>query len=422
MDFAMINRPLRFCMITTFYPPYNFGGDGIFVHRLSNELAKRGHHVDVIHCLDAYNLLSGRKNRGEYDDHPNVKVHGLKSGFGFLSPLATHQTGIPFFKSAHIKKILDKDFDVIHYHNISLVGGPKIMEYGRAIKLYTMHEYWLICPTHLLLKFNRVPCNRENCLLCLFTHKRPAQWWRYFALIQRAVRHIDAFIHLTDFSRDIHRQKGLELPFFHLPFFLGDGNGEPSLSHEPQRIHSNEHPYFLFVGRLEKLKGLHTLIPVFRRYRKAYLLVAGEGRYGSYVRKLAKDCPNIVFLNWLPYDQLEGLYRGAVALIIPSLYYDISPLVIIEAFKHKIPVIARNLGGMPEIVAESRGGFLYDTEEDLIAAMDQLLSNPSHRDNLGQRGFETYKQKWTVEAHLQGYFSIIEHIAKQRGLPLIPSS
>jgi glycosyltransferase involved in cell wall biosynthesis len=173
---------------------------------------------------------------------------------------------------------------------------------------------------------------------------------------------------------------------------------------------------------LEKLKGLHTLIPVFRRYRKAYLLVAGEGRYGSYVRKLAKDCPNIVFLNWLPYDQLEGLYRGAVALIIPSLYYDISPLVIIEAFKHKIPVIARNLGGMPEIVAESRGGFLYDTEEDLIAAMDQLLSNPSHRDNLGQRGFETYKQKWTVEAHLQGYFSIIEHIAKQRGLPLIPSS
>jgi len=44
----MVDKPLRFCMITTFYPPYNFGGDGAFVHYLSNELSKRGHHVDFI--------------------------------------------------------------------------------------------------------------------------------------------------------------------------------------------------------------------------------------------------------------------------------------------------------------------------------------------------------------------------------------
>jgi hypothetical protein len=47
-------------MITTFYPPYNFGGDGIFVRQLSNELALRGHRVDVIHCIDAYRALSHR--------------------------------------------------------------------------------------------------------------------------------------------------------------------------------------------------------------------------------------------------------------------------------------------------------------------------------------------------------------------------
>ena len=55
------NRPLRFCMITTFYPPYNCGGDGIFVHQLSNELARRGHQVDVIHCIDAYRLRERRR-------------------------------------------------------------------------------------------------------------------------------------------------------------------------------------------------------------------------------------------------------------------------------------------------------------------------------------------------------------------------
>ena len=45
-------------MITTFYPPYNFGGDGVFVQRLSNELARRGHLVEVIHCTDAYRLAA----------------------------------------------------------------------------------------------------------------------------------------------------------------------------------------------------------------------------------------------------------------------------------------------------------------------------------------------------------------------------
>ena len=137
-----MDRPLRFCMINTFYPPYSFGGDGIFVHRLSNELAKRGHKVDVIHCIDSYRLRAGHDPVTTYDDHPNVTVHGISSPFGFLSPVATQQTGYPLFKSSRILEILKKDFDVIHYHNISLFG-PKILQYGQGIKLYSMLEYWL---------------------------------------------------------------------------------------------------------------------------------------------------------------------------------------------------------------------------------------------------------------------------------------
>src|ERR1700756_5464692 len=140
-----MDRPLRFCMITTFYPPYSFGGDGILVHALSNELARRGHRVDVIHCIDSYKLAAASPSES-YRDHPNVKVHGLKSPLGRLSPIATQQTGLPLLKARRIQSILKTGFDVIHYHNISLVGGPKILKYGEAIKLYTMHDYWLICP------------------------------------------------------------------------------------------------------------------------------------------------------------------------------------------------------------------------------------------------------------------------------------
>src|SRR5947207_8542592 len=156
---------MRFCMVTTFYPPYSFGGDGVYVQQLSNELAKRGHQVEVVHCRDAYNLLAGRTSSTTDHDHPNVTVHSLKSPWGFLSPLATHQSGRPMLKASMIKEILERPFDVIHYHNISLVGGPKILHYGQAVKLYTLHEYWLICPTHMLFKFNHEACTHKECYL-----------------------------------------------------------------------------------------------------------------------------------------------------------------------------------------------------------------------------------------------------------------
>ena len=408
-----MDRPLRFCMITTFYPPYNFGGDGIFVRQLSNELARRGHRVDVIHCIDAYRALSHQEPKTYYGDHPNVTVHGLKSPFGFLSPLVTQQTGVPFFKSARIRQILEQGFDVIHYHNISLVGGPKILEYGRAIKLYTMHEYWLVCPTHMLFKFNREPCTRRQCLPCSLIHKRPPQWWRYMGLLETATKHVDAFIAPSLFSKDVH-EAGLNIPAVYLPNFVPSSDiALPSTSRE-----STEKPYFLFVGRLETLKGSQTLIPLFRRYRKAQLWVAGTGGYESRLRDLTEGSANIRFLGYQSDQQLQALYRQAVAVIVPSLYYENFPLVIIEAFRQQTPVIVRNLGGLPEIVKESNGGFVYNSDEELEAAMDQLLIDPSSRRDLGLLGYQTYKRKWTAEAHLQLYFGLIRQIAATRRQPI----
>ncbi len=135
-----MNKPLKFCMVTTFYPPYNFGGDGIFVRRLSNALARRGHRVDVFHCADAYELMNKSGVKGDYSNHPNVKVIRLKSRAGFLSPLLTQQTGVPFFKKELKNNLENGGYDVIHYHNMSLIGITAL-SYGSAaaVKLYTMH-------------------------------------------------------------------------------------------------------------------------------------------------------------------------------------------------------------------------------------------------------------------------------------------
>jgi glycosyltransferase involved in cell wall biosynthesis len=392
-------------MITTFYPPYNFGGDGIFVRRLANELARRGHDVEVIHCVDSYRLLAGRKPREEYQDHATVTVHGLSSPFGFLSPLATQQTGVPLFKAVRIRKILEKGFDVIHYHNISLVGGPKILEYGVGVKLCTMHEYWLACPTHMLFRDNRAPCDRPRCIACTVRHKRPPQWWRYSGMLKKALRHVDLFIAPSRFSAAQHRKMGLDIPIAYLPYFksLSHNDGVPSGRSPAQR------PFFLFAGRLEKIKGLQTLIPIFRDYGKAQLLVAGAGTYEAALREMAEGC-DIRFLGPQSEEQLETLYRQAVAVIVPSIWFEVFGQVIIEAFAEKTPVIVRNIGEMPAIVAESGGGIVYDTEDELRAAMDQLLCDRTLRERLGLSGYHAYRRKWTAETHLEGYLGLIRGI------------
>jgi len=115
---------------------------------------------------------------------------------------------------------------------------------------------------------------------------------------------------------------------------------------------------------------------------------------------------------------LHSIYRNAVAVIVPSLCYEIAPLVIIEAARHKTPVIAGHRGGMPELVAESGGGIVYDTQEELIAAMDRLCFDPSLRKTLGGKGYAACREKWSAESYITQYLNLIAGIAGKRGMVL----
>ena len=416
-----MGRPLRFCMITTFYPPYNFGGDGIFVYRLANELAKLGHKVDVIHCKDSYLLLQPSGPKGDFLNHSNVTVHGLKSRLGLLSPLLTQQTGYPFLKRKKIEALLkSKEFDVIHYHNISLVGGPKLLRPRREITLYTMHEHWLVCPMHVLWKFNREVCTKKNCFLCTLVWKRPPQLWRYTNMLERAVRNVDHFISPSRFTLKKHHEMGLQVPIIHMPYFIPLSEEKSSET----EIAGNEEvmkPYFLFVGRLEKIKGLQNLIPIFKEYSKAELLIAGDGEYGEVLRKLADGIENVKFLGRVNHKELRRLYKKALAVIVPSICYEVFGIIIIEAFSMKTPVIVNNVGAPPDVIEESGGGFIYNNKKELIRAMETLRTSPQIRKELGEKGYMAYKKYWTEENGLRIYFDLISRIAQKKNIDLLSS-
>jgi glycosyltransferase involved in cell wall biosynthesis len=398
-------------MITTFYPPYHFGGDAMYVYRLSNELARRGHRVTVVHSADAYQILSRAAPKRVLPHEPGVTVRTAR--FGPAAPLLTYLSGRPGFNRRLLDDVFrDDGFDVIHFHNVSLMGGPGVFSYGSGVKLYTMHEHWLVCPTHVLWKFNREPCRDPSCLRCTLIYKRPPQLWRYTGLLEQQVELIDLFLSPSRFTLEAHRERGFKRPIRHLPPFLSTREAQ-AVGQQPMR---RERPYFLFVGRLERLKGVETLLERFRAYTDADLLVAGEGEHGATLRRMAAESPNIHFMGDVDPAALPPLYAGAVALLVPSVGYEVFPLVILEAFAQGTPVIVNDLGGLTEAVEDSGAGFAYRTQDELLEAIRVLQRDPDRRRELGQNGRDAWQRLWSEDPHLDGYFAAIEE-AKGRSRP-----
>jgi glycosyltransferase involved in cell wall biosynthesis len=400
-------------MITIFYPPYSFGGDSIYLYRLASELVRQGHEVDVIHCADSFHMFGDEADPAAFPTSEGVRIHRLESGAGaLLAPFLSHQTGHPVLTGGKIARILEsKRFDVIHYHNVSLLG-PGVLEIQPgypAAKLYTAHDHWLVCPMNVLWKNRARVCDRPTCLTCTLRSGRPPQWWRYSGLLSRAAGHIDQFLSPSRFTADMHRARGFAGEFAILPYFLDPveelaGDAAPS---------PHGRPYYLFVGRLEKYKGVQDLIEAFRGPGEYDLLIVGAGTYERQLKAQAEGLERIRFAGWAPQESLGPYYSHALALLAPSVTYETFGLTVIEANARGVPVIARDLGPLPELTEEG-GGLLFQGQDQLERRLEELYRNPDLRQRLGCAGRRAFLEKWTPGPHFARYYALIEGAWERR--------
>ena len=402
-------RSLRILMFTTFYPPYSFGGDAVGVQRMARALAARGHDVTVVHDEDAYLSLGGVPSGTIQDD--GVQVIGLRSRHGMLANLITQQTGRNLVHRRRIGEIVeDGRYDIVWYNNTSLVGGPGILSVGNGLKIYEAHEHWLVCPTHVLWRHNSELCDERQCLRCVLTYRRPPQMWRYTGYLDRQMDHMDLIVAKSEFSRAKHHEFGLRQQMQVLPYFLPDI--DPAELPEPA---AHERPYFLFVGRLEKIKGLQDVFPAFERYTDADLLILGDGDYAPQLKALAAGNERIKFLGRKPLEELNAYYRGALGLIVPSVCYETFGIILIESFRLGTPVIARRLGPFPEIVERAGGGTLFETEDDLIEALRRLQHEPGEREAQGHAARRAFEDVWREDRVLAAYGTALARAAHAKG-------
>jgi glycosyltransferase involved in cell wall biosynthesis len=396
-------------MLTTFYPPYSFGGDAIGIQRFSRGLVRQGHSVTVIVDVDAYNVLSHGPEPALPPQTDGIEIIPLRTRASRLSILLTQQAGRPVIQGRAIRRLLDAgNYDVIVFNNISLVGGPGLLAYGRALKLYMAHEHWLVCPSHVLWRHGRELCTGRECLRCVLSYRRPPQLWRYTGLLEKQQRHVDTFIAMSEFSRDKHREFGFSRDMEVVNYFLPDTGGEPSATHDAS---PHDRPYFLFVGRLEKIKGLDDVIPVFREYTGADLVIAGDGEYAATLKQLAAGNPRVRFLGRIAPDALDRYYRHAIALIVPSVCYETFGIILIESMRQGTPVLARRIGPFPEIVNRSAGGLLFEGAGDLADAMQRMQSDPALRERMARQGRAAFVKYWSEDAVIPQFLEVVRRTA-----------
>ncbi|MGE5555456.1 MAG: glycosyltransferase [Methanocella sp.] len=391
---------LRFLFTSSFYPPYHIGGDAVHVKYLAEELAKLGHEVHVLHSIDAYRVK--RKNPINENKPSSIHTHPIKTRFNNTA------YGAYFFGHSSTVTSKFKELtntlkpDIVHHHNISLLGYELLFKEKNYFNLFTAHDFWLICQQNNLLKKSGKICEKKACFSCCIAYRRPPQVWRQSAKIKKALSKIDLLISPSQFThsvltKNVGFNKAIVIPNF--------------APKPPEIIESSGFSsFFTYVGALEKHKGILELVKFFgEKSLDLNLVIAGDGRLANEIRRYLRRNSlekRIVLLGWVDHDSLYSLLTDANALFMPSICAENAPLAMLEALSVGTPVIASNVGGLPEILQHVDQGLIYKD----AASLERLLYDFS-KDKYSQTKLKTvFNRNFSPQAYLNEYLKILKDL------------
>jgi glycosyltransferase involved in cell wall biosynthesis len=233
---------------------------------------------------------------------------------------------------------------------------------------------------------------------------------------QQALRQADAVIAVSDYIAE--RLKHLVAPErLHVLPNMVDLNVIDTVIAKPQTAVPPGTPYLLFAGKLERNKGAHLLIDIFRDWRLGTgdwerfgsqtlssnlqaleLVIAGNGPLRPELeRELAALGMRVRFLDWIDHDQVLRLMAGCELLLFPSAWGEPLSRVPLEASACAAPILAMPTGGTPSIIADGVNGALEPTPARFARRMAALLAQPEQRQALGRAARRNAEQRFAKD-------------------------
>jgi len=422
---------MRILQVVHAFLPEHKAGTEIYTYRLAKELAHR-HDVQIL-TGEETNLPAGeyRVTHDTYDNLPVTRIHhGMPGEF--------RET----YDNPKMDEIFSSYLDeyrpeIVHFqHTYGLSANLiKIAKQNSIPTVMTCADYWYICTPFLLLLPDRRLCDGpkggENCASCGFAYGnwvvRPpgllgilaergrqnahslkrrlpkiakraltatreliepsenyneakhAEMTARFNYMQNLLTYPDVIFAPSKFLRDQYIKAGIPAK----NITVSDYGFDKSLVDERPKSKKTNKPLRIgFMGTLVEHKGVHIAINGMKNVTGVELIVYGNldtfPTYSTHLKKLARKLP-VTFPGSYSNDEVGKVLSELDAVVVPSLWYENSPLVIHEAFMAGVPVITSNIGGMSELVKDGEGGFLFEHNDpkSLGKLLQSLVDNPS---------------------------------------------
>lgn len=404
-----------------FLPRYS-GGTEVLTFQVAREMQRRGHGVQVLSCEDF--AADEAQVSGTDQPYEGLAAHRLR-----LNPAHSRDALRAHYYFADVENYLLPWLralrpELLHVHHFGFVTtAVATAAYRLGIPVvFTATDFWLICPTSQLLRHDQSLCdgptNIAKCAKCVVAPYRRghpyqrllqvtpeplfnlgAHWvaprlrevlWPARAvasLVERAdwnrgIAHkFSRLLVASDFMRQAFVRNRVPAERMQLVGFGIDTSWAAGL--EPRRAHS---PLRVgFIGTISPHKGLHVLLQAFRRLgagTRAQLTIYGNVEqipaYGESVKAQAAGESEIHFRGTFPHHEIDRVLGEMDALVIPSVWYENTPLVLNSALAAKLPVIVSDMGGLVELIRDGENGLVVPREnpEALAAALERCLREP----------------------------------------------
>jgi glycosyltransferase involved in cell wall biosynthesis len=401
------------------------GGPEKYMFNIKKILEEKGHEVSF------FSVKSNKNEKTKYEKYFVNAIGGNDAVYYDelrKTPKVIWQLLNRSIYSNEVKKALKKEIKevnpdivyIIHFVNKlspSVISAAKEMNKPVVLRL---SDYFLLCPRFDFL-YNKKVC--EDCLKCGYRtcikrkcvkNSKFASIIRVFSMKIHKIIHIydkiDAFVTPSNFLRKKLVENGYD----------GDKiNCIPTFTNNEFKNENNKlGEYGLYFGRISEEKGVETLVKAYKEIPNYKLKIMGDDttdeaiRLKEYINK--NNMKNIEFLGFKKGEELDDIIDNARFTIIPSIWYDNLPNTALESFIHSKPVIASNIGSLPELVKDKYNGYLFEpgNEKSLVEKI-KLLDNDDLLLEMGKNSFSQLKDKFSTEKHYESLIELFNNVQKK---------
>jgi glycosyltransferase involved in cell wall biosynthesis len=385
------------------------GADVVYLN--TGELLKRnGHEVSYFSTRSAQNE-STDFSKFFIEDIDPLKLSFARQAINTPRKLYSREAKRNLNKLIEVER---PDIAHIHLYKGGLTASIlPVLKRNHIPTVITLHDFSLLCPRNIFLNgtddicekcltsnpFNCViyRCNRKNIFYSIISYIEFEINNKFF----RPEFYFDRIISVCKFNYEKHQIKSNLRERLVLLYNFSKELDDNLPDH-------TKGEYFLFYGRLSKEKGILTLIDAWQKLGSRFKLkIAGKGDLLNEINRKIElhNEGNIELLGFKSGTELDNLIKHSSFIIVPSECYENNPMTIIEGYSLGKPVIASNVGGIPEIISEGETGFLFELKN-----IDDLADKVKHANELSGREYETISKN--ARQFAEKSFSSANHYIK----------